>query len=1277
MVRAQRLFVLAASSALFAALETQAAVRITEVMYNPPQGAQYEYIEIHNDGAAAVGIGDWAFTDGINFVFPVGTTIPAGGYLVVSGTKASLQAAYPSLDPAKIFGDHQSSLDNNGERITLADASANVVESFRFDDDLPWDPLADGFGASLERICLTSAAQLAENWRASPLPADPADFGGSPGGPNDVQLCPPEFPARPRVFISEVMYHAAEENSIEDEHEFIEIHNAEPQDVVLTGWRIAGGTDFAFSAGTTIAAGAYRVVARNPQRLAAVASYGLTAGQLLGGYTRTLDNGGEKIVLIGADGQGVDSMSYDDDFPWPEGADALGADEEWLSPTLLPLSQHRYRGISLERVSFDEAGGEVHNWAPSPLDGATPGKANANAKPVPPAIVADLVAVPATGTGTLIRSNQQAQVRARFSPPGFVTAAEIEYFIDDVAATNETTTKAPMSDDGAAGNDPVPGDDEFSVLLPQRPDNSIVRYRIRANRGAGMETISPRPSDPRAWHAYFVSPTVNTTTRLYQVIISPANWGTMWSNAQGGRVSGCNARTAWDATVPAVLVHEGRVIDVFARYQGSRYNRTNGPTISSWPYPGPTGGPSPLRALSWRFSLPRYEQIDGQSVITLNKLTQGCPGYEAGVGYRLMARAGVPAPETRYARLHINGGYYHYMIQYERPGEEMMRRYHREREAADPSLPRENEVGHLFKSAGCNCDEGPYGWGDARILSAQCGHTALTRYRYTYDRKTHGWDSHEEFASMIEELNALRGDDESLRLFFEERFDFEILLNYLAIMNYSVPFDDMFQNHFFYQRLSDGKWMILPWDLDLNFGGWKGANASLYVGEQGDPDNRSGWWNYLKDAFLKSYRTEFNERLFELNNTLLHPSEINKLVDEVMATANPTEAAQAPAGVACNFAGDASNFKSFAAQRFNIINSQVSGPLADAGPDQTVFAGTQVKFDASNSRPDPGPGVTYSWSNGMSGEKPARIFDQVGEFTITLTVSQGASQYTDTITITVMATPAGFYAEANGIVSIEAEHFFANDRHGAPGVQWAARRQTAGFSGTDYMLADDGGTRVTFPSGFASTSPELRYAIKFAGTGAYRVWIRGFSSSSNADSCHVGLNGGERPEGFASRFTVDAANYLWSGVTRDQGNQTITVQAAGLHYLSIWVRESGQIVDKIVIAKDAAFTPSGNGPAESALVPPTTNPSFIRGDANGDGSMNLVDAVAILFHLFAPAPRLACEDHADLDDNTRVTTTDAIYVLQYLFRSGPPPSQPFPDKGFDPTANDPFTCGDG
>ena len=45
----------------------------------------------------------------------------------------------------------------------------------------------------------------------------------------------------------------------------------------------------------------------------------------------------------------------------------------------------------------------------------------------------------------------------------------------------------------------------------------------------------------------------------------------------------------------------------------------------------------------------------------------------------------------------------------------------------------------------------------------------------------------------------------------------------------------------------------------------KGASASIYMGEEGNADNRSGWWNRLKDAFLKTHRSEFEARLAALN----------------------------------------------------------------------------------------------------------------------------------------------------------------------------------------------------------------------------------------------------------------------------------------------------------------------------------------------------------------------------------------------------------------------------
>jgi hypothetical protein len=921
-------------------------------------------------------------------------------------------------------------------------------------------------------------------------------------------------------------------------------------------------------------------------------------------------------------------------------------------------------------VSLDVPAGEVANWAPSPLDGATPGQPNASARSAPLPIVSDILVQPPEGEDPLVRSTDQAWVQVVFSPSLSEGVAEVEHFVDDVTVTGEAVSRVPLRDDGTGG-DLFPGDGTYSALLPATPDNSIVRYRIRADRGSGLEVVSPRPTDPQKWHGYFVTPAISTTTATYYLFVSPQDWGQMWRNIEGGRVSGCAPSATWDAKVPAVLAYEGRVYDALVRYHGSRYNRRNGPTVGTWPYPRPNYGP--LLGLSWRIGLPRYAQIDGDDVLILNKLTQSCPGYTSVVGFRLYELADIPAPRTRYARLHVNGGYYRYMIQYEHPGESMMRSYHAAEALEHPDLPREG-VGNLFKSGGCNCDEGPFGWGDERPLGSYCGHTAQVRYEHTYERRTHDWSGPEELMLMIEDLNAARQSLPStaaLRAFFEERFDLELLLNYMAVMNWSVPFDDMFQNHFLYQRLGDGKWIVTPWDLDLNFGGWKGAGASIYMGEQNDPDNRSGWWNYLKDGFLKAYRPEFEARLLELTNTILHPDSVAALVDEAVAEANPTEAGQALSGASCGFSGQ--GFKSFAVARHATVNALLATAMANAGSDQTVVAGSAVQFDARASRPDPGPGVTYAWSNGMTGDFPTTTFRDPGTYTITLTITVAGVPYRDSVTITVLPAPETAFAEEGGQVVIEAEHFYVNDRHGAAATSWELEAAAAGFSGDGYMEAKFT-TYEKWSADYARSAPELRYAVRFETTGTYRVWIRGLSRTNESDSCHVGLDGEARDESFAQRFTVNARDFLWAGDSRGQGPQTVQVSAPGVHLLSIWVREAGQAIDKILLTRDVAYVPNGVGPPESAQVPIVVADPFVRGDANGDGAIDISDALRVLLHLFTGRLLVACDDHGDADDNGSLQVTDAVRILDYLFRVGDGPPPPFPDPGLDATP-DGNACG--
>ena len=85
--------------------------------------------------------------------------------------------------------------------------------------------------------------------------------------------------------------------------------------------------------------------------------------------------------------------------------------------------------------------------------------------------------------------------------------------------------------------------------------------------------------------------------------------------------------------------------------------------------------------------------------------------------------------------------------------------------------------------------------------------------------------------------------------------------------------------------------------------------------------------------------------------------------------------------------------------------------------------------------------------------------------------------------------------------------------------------------------------------------------------------------------------------------------------------------------------------------------------------------TFVRGDPNADRSIDISDALAILLDLFAGVPaRASCRAALDVDDSGILDTTDAVRLLDFLFRGGSAPPAPFPEAGEDPTP-DSIPCG--
>ncbi len=742
------------------------------------------------------------------------------------------------------------------------------------------------------------------------------------------------------VVITEVMYHPVLEPADGDLHEFVEIYNAGASEISLRGWKLGGDVSFTFPE-RGLKPKEHLVVAKSRDALLAVSAYRLVPTAVVGDYGGALDNGSGRVTLADAAGEVVDAIAYKDSFPWPLSADALGASARWLPPELLPLTKHEHRGRSLQRLDVTVSAAEIANWDVSAEEGATPGRAN-SVSGAPRPIALALAVTPAGGAGK-VRAGAPVTIDVTFSALGAVSGPKIEYFVDDPEITTEAPQAVPLSGAGK----------RLTAMLPAQKDLSIVRYRIVGDRGRGAaEVISPRPTDPQGWHAYFVEPESAAASRTYHLFVSRKDWGTLWDNLQEGHIVGCKepyavpCRTTtcacgadkcrvsakWNATVPAVFVYDGKVYDVQARYQGSRHNRHAGDetiTEANWPAaarPTPTTPMPSLQALSWSLDFPRYAPLEGRSEITLTK--RSCNAIEAYLGAKLYNAAGIPFFSPRLVRFFVNGRYYHYALEWIESEEQLFEKL----EGGKP-------VGDFFESKGYVRDEGPFGVGKLQPLEPYCGYDKAARYAATYARKTNEGRSNDELVALVEGLEAARAKGTpALKAFLTERFDVEALVTYVAIRNWSGAWDDHFHNFFLYRR-SDGKWMMTPWDLDEEFGLFaklispifNKPEGTFYVGSRAAAaapnadvmrDARDQpLWNGLKDAVLVALRAEFNAKVTALAAKELSAEAIGRLADEagaIFKVADARDAASwksAGSGGFCNVGARVAAIKEYATKR--------------------------------------------------------------------------------------------------------------------------------------------------------------------------------------------------------------------------------------------------------------------------------------------------------------------------------------------------------------------------
>jgi hypothetical protein len=170
------------------------AVAISEIMYHPGEG-DVQFIELRNTTAATVDLWDrqrpnltWALE---GFQFPPGVSLPPNGHaLSVQGDPALFRLRHNVPAAVPIF-QIPSGLNTSGGVVRLyhpsgisGDQPRYVLhDEVHYQNQMPWDPVADQGGYSLERMNLTGFGNEPDHWRASPT-------GSSPGRDNSPNLPP-------------------------------------------------------------------------------------------------------------------------------------------------------------------------------------------------------------------------------------------------------------------------------------------------------------------------------------------------------------------------------------------------------------------------------------------------------------------------------------------------------------------------------------------------------------------------------------------------------------------------------------------------------------------------------------------------------------------------------------------------------------------------------------------------------------------------------------------------------------------------------------------------------------------------------------------------------------------------------------------------------------------------------------------------------------------------------------------------------------------------------
>ncbi len=822
-----------------------ADIVINEIHYDPPDKTEpAEYIELYNNSTADVDVSGWRFTDGVQFEIPVGTSIGAGGYLVVSQDPATVQQRFGVAS----VGPWDGQLKNSGEQIRLLNEMGDIVDEVDYQRGFPWPTVGDEPGHSIELIHPDLENDLGGNWRRAG------------GATQDIQLV----------------------QRGESWHYF---PGTETPSSPSTAWRNDGFDDSAWDVGVApIGYGDDHVV---------------TTLDMRGNYstvflrkTFELDApvGGESLLF---------RAQFDDGFHlWVNGDRVLSENTGSLSTAPSTTADQALENFSFVEFDLGNArdllvsgtnviavqmmnaslGGSSDAWFDAELSVKAGGEHSAGSRNLafqenaPPAsrkvshgdgpissgqpVIVSTKVTDADGVGEVTLEYQVVRPGDYFgrylkADPSGAPVLNPRY--DDP----QEWTSIAMLDNGQGGDEEA-NDDVFTAVIPDdvQQHRHLVRYRIRTADSLGADTLVPYADDPQHNFAYFVYDEVpdwiasdrpgRTPEQTFELseFNSIATYHLLTTsedhqdsqhipNASTSSYSG--SEYLW----PGTMIYDGEV------YDNIRYRARGG----VWRYA--------MGKNMWKFDFNRghsfqaandygeeysegWDKLNFSALIQQgNYLHRGEQGLFESVGFKLFNLAGVESPNTHYVHFRVidsqdevtsnqfEGDFQGLYLAIEQPDGRMLEEH---------GLPD----GNLYKIEGHNGD------------SNNQGPTQVS-----------------DGSDVRDFISGYRGRNPDAE-WWQENLDLDRYYSYRTIVDAIHHYDIAYgKNYYYYHNPETGKFQVHPWDLDLTW-----ANNMFGSGEHDFVQ---------KVARNPAFEVDYQNRVRELRDLLFNDEQTGQLIDEFAA----------------------------------------------------------------------------------------------------------------------------------------------------------------------------------------------------------------------------------------------------------------------------------------------------------------------------------------------------------------------------------------------------------